>query len=114
MKHLADAESGFVVLNTSPDFCEVDGTVIPFDLVRDLTPERSDYSPDVFSRGAKVLKVGSIIQGVEGNAGAGVFSTVSEESGDVETLEGSELLFINGKAAVHHGHSVRMNSKSKS
>ncbi len=112
MKHLADAESGFVVLNISPDFCEVDGAVIPFDLVRDLTPERASYSKDVFSRGAKVLKVGSVVQGVEGNAGAGVFSAVAEETGDVEMVEGSQMLFVNGKAAVHHGHHVLMNSKS--
>jgi hypothetical protein len=78
MKHLADAESVFVVVNINPDFCEVDGSVIPFDIARDLSPERAAYSKDVFSRGARVLKVGSVVQGVEGNAGAGVFSSVAE------------------------------------
>lgn len=111
MKHLADAETAFFVVNVNPDFCEVDGAVIPFDLVRNLEPERSSYSKDVFSRGAKVLKVGSIVRGVEGNAGAGVFSTVSEGAGNVELLEGSDLLIVNGKPAVHHGHLALMNSK---
>lgn len=112
MKHLADAETEFFVLNSNPDFCEVDGAVIPFDLYRNLKPERSAYSQNVFSRGAKVLKVSSIVQGVEGNQGAGVFSGVAEEAGDVEMVEGSDLLFVNSKGAVHHGHAVLMNSKT--
>jgi uncharacterized Zn-binding protein involved in type VI secretion len=28
-------------------------------------------------------------------------------------IEGSEMLFVNGKPAVHHGHRVLMNSKSR-
>ena len=112
MKHLADAETEFYVLNVNPDFCDVDGAVIPFDIARTLEPEKSSYSPDVFSRGAKVLKVGSIVQGVQGNQGAGVYSGVAEEAGDVEMIEGSDLLFVNGMGAVHHGHAVLMNSKS--
>jgi uncharacterized Zn-binding protein involved in type VI secretion len=112
LKHIADAESEFVVVNVNPDFCEVDGCVVGFDIHQELTKERADYSPDVFSRGGKVLHVGSIVKGVQGNAGKGIESGVSQGDGDVIVEEGSKLLFVNGKAVAHHGHRVTMNVKT--
>jgi hypothetical protein len=112
LRHFADKEAKFVVVNVTPDFCRVDGSVTAFDIKQELSSERANYSPDVFSRGGKVLHVGSIIRGVVGNAGEGVGSTVSQETGDVITTEGSKLLFVNGKGACHHGHEVLMNVKT--
>lgn len=112
LRQFADKEALFAVINVTPDFCRVDGSVTAFDIKQVLSNERANYSPNVTSRGSKVLRVGSIIRGVEGNAGEGVGSTVSQGSGDVVTTEGSKILFVNGKAACHHGHQVEMNAKT--
>lgn len=111
-KHIADAEDVFVAINVNPDFCEVDGCVVGFDIKQVLSEERTAYSRDVFSRGKRVLPVGSVIKGVVGNAGKGVLSGVSQGDGDIITDEGSDCLFVNGRPACHHGHKVRMNVKS--
>ncbi len=108
-RHIADAESTMVVLNVVPDFCDVDGKVVPFDISQKLDSEKAEYSPDTTARGEKVLHVGSVIRGVIGNAGAGVLSGVSEGSGDVVTVTGSEILFVNGKAVCRHDDEVEMN-----
>jgi hypothetical protein len=110
-KHIADAENEFVVTNINPDFCRVDGEVVAFDISQVLAKEKSDYSKNVFSRGARVLKVGSIIEGVVGDAGEGVLSGVATGEGHSITIEGSDLLFVNGKKTCHHGHKVLMNVK---
>jgi hypothetical protein len=111
VKHIADAESGFTVTNINPDFCDVDGTVIPFDIMQVLSEENTDYAENFFSRGAKVLRVGSIVKGVVGNAGEGVLSGVSQGEGHTITIEGSKRLFVGGKAVCHHLHRVLMNVK---
>jgi hypothetical protein len=110
-KHIADAEDKFVVTNINPDFCCVDGAYVAFDISQVLVKEKADYSKDVFSRGGRVLKVGSVIEGVVGNAGEGVLSGVSVQAGHSITIEGSDLLFVNGKKTCHHGHKVLMNVK---
>jgi hypothetical protein len=87
-KHIADAEALWKVCNINPDMCVVNGQVVPFDIYQELTPERSNYSPDVHARSAKVLHVDSINKGVIGNAGSGVSSGVSLGSGDTSITEG--------------------------
>jgi len=111
MKHIADAEPEFVVTNVPPDFCEVDGCVVAFDICQKMSDERADYSPNFFARGQKVLKVGSIIRGTEGNAGKGVLSGVAEKSGDAMMIEGAAHLFVNGKAICRHLDKALMNGK---
>lgn len=112
LRQFADAEDEFVVANVNPDFCRVDGCVVPFEIKQTLSSEKDAYSKDVFSRGKKVLKLGSVIRGVVGNAGEGVQSGVAEGSGDSVTIEGSKVLFVNGKAACHDFHQVEMNVKT--
>lgn len=111
MKHIIDAESEFVVTNVNPNFCRVDGQVIPFEIAQRLCEEKTDYSPSLFSRGVKVLHVGSITKGVVGNAGEGVLSGVSQGDGHSIAIEGSERLFVHGRAVCHDGHQAYMNVK---
>jgi hypothetical protein len=108
-RHIADAETTMVVMNVNPDFCDVDGKVVPYDISQTLDSEKAEYSPDSFARGQKVLRVGSVIRGVVGNAGAGVRSGVSEGAGDVVTMTGSEIFFVNGKGVCRHDDEVEMN-----
>ena len=58
-KHIADAESDWRVCNISPDMCIVNGQVVPFEIYRELTPEKSNYASSVHARGCKVLHVDS-------------------------------------------------------
>lgn len=39
-KHIADAESRFMVVNIAPDFCVVGNQVVPFDIVSILPPRK--------------------------------------------------------------------------
>lgn len=75
LKHVADAETKFVVVNVNPDFCKVDGKVVAFDISRDVSKEKTSYAQDLFARGEKVLPVGSVVKGVEGNAGEGILGS---------------------------------------
>jgi hypothetical protein len=111
-KHIADAEMDFVVVNVNPDFCEVDEKVVPFEISQELSSEKTQYSPNVYSRGQRVLPEGAIVEGVVGNAGKGVLSTVSEGQGHSITIEGSDRLKVNGRRTCHHGHQVKMNVKA--
>ena len=112
LKHVADAESQFVVVNVTPDFCKVNGKVTPFDIYQKLDSEKTAYAPDFFSLGTKVLHEGSVIKAVIGNAGKGVLSGVSQGSGDSVIIEGAPHLFVHGKAVSHDGHEVLMNVKT--
>ena len=109
LSHIADAESGFMVANIVPDFCTVNGQVVPFDIFQRLPPERSDYSPDVEARGERVLTKGSVIDGVVGNMGEGIMSGVSQGDGKTVILEGNEDVLVNGKPTARHGHLCMMN-----
>jgi hypothetical protein len=112
LNHIADAESKFVVVNVNPDFCKVDGATVPFDISQKISSEKTEYAPDFFARGEKVLHVDSVVKGVVGNAGEGVLSGVSQGAGDVVMREGAKHLFVHGKAVCHHGHEVEMNVQS--
>ena len=111
IKHIADAENEFIVVNVTPDFC-IDGlTVIPFDIVQKLSSEKISYSKTVFARGKKVLMIDSIIQGVEGNAGVGVQSGVSLSNGHCKVLTGATTVFTEGRQTARHLDEVLMNGK---
>src|SRR5262245_24842614 len=110
-KRMADAEAMFKVVNISPDFCRVNGEVIAFDIEQILPPEKEAYSPDVLARGEKVLKLGSLVAGVEGNAGDGVLSTVSQRDGHTLMIDGDEKVLVNSSPVCRHGHLCLMNVK---
>ena len=100
--HVADAEDEFYVLAISPDFCQVGNTVIPYFPMRKLPTEEADYATSVFARSEKVLMVDSIVDGVKGNAGAGVKSKVSMGSGHVKMLQGDSTVLVEGRKAARH------------
>ena len=108
--HIADAESSFTVCNINPDMCFVNGTVVPFEIYRELPPEKSNYSHNVHARGEKVLHVDSVIQGVCGNAGSGVISGVSQGAGNNIILQGAQSVLVNGQRVARHNDLVGMNA----
>jgi hypothetical protein len=110
-KHIANREARWVALNTAPDWCVVDDTVIPFDLSRTLDHELTLYSTSVFARGQPLLMLDSIVQGVDGDAGQGVGSTVSQGSGHVWVREGSPTVYVEGRPVARHLDKVQMNCK---
>lgn len=109
-KHIADAEAKWRVVNIGPDMCTVGGQVVPFDIYRELTPEKGNYSSNVHARGNKVLHVGSVNQGVVGNAGSGVVSGVSLGAGNNIVLKGSPSVKVNGQLCARHFDLCWMNA----
>jgi Domain of unknown function (DUF4150) len=107
--HIADAESKFKVVNINPDMCFVNGTVVPFEIYRELPPEKCNYSNDVHARGEKVLHVDSVIKGVIGDAGAGVISGVSRGAGNNIIRSGAQSVRVNGQLCARHNDLVGMN-----
>jgi len=108
-KHIADAESSFVIVNVNPDFCRVGKSIIPFDICQVLQPEKAAYATTVFARGQKVMMKGSVVKAVEGNAGKGVRSGVSLGSGDSQIQQGSSTVFTEGRLTARHLDEVLMN-----
>jgi hypothetical protein len=111
-RHVADAESAFFAINVTPDFCRINGKVVPFDIYRELPPERMNYAKKVRARGEKVLHVESVVSGVVGNAGQGVLSGVSQGAGDVVVIEGAESVRVEGYSIARHRDLCLMNVKS--
>ena len=111
-KHIADAEAKFVVVNVNPDFCRVNGQVVPFDIFQRLPPEKAGYCATVHAHGVKVLNLDSVVEGVIGNAGQGILSTVSGGSGHTAPIEGETTVVANGAPVVRHDHLVLMNVKA--
>ncbi|ECC1562782.1 DUF4150 domain-containing protein [Salmonella enterica] len=111
IKHIADAESDFVVVSVTPDFCQVGDSVIPYDISQVLSSEKVHYAETVFARGQKVLMVDSIIGAVKGNAGKGVQSDVSLGSGHSKILTGAGTVFTEGRQTARHLDEVLMNGK---
>jgi hypothetical protein len=109
--HVADAEVGFRVLNVTPDFCEVDGQVVPFEIYRELPPERVNYAKAVRARGVPVLTIVSVVSGVIGNMGKGVFSTVSQKDGHTMLLQGVESVRAEGNPVCRDQHLCLLNGK---
>jgi hypothetical protein len=108
-KHIADAESQFVVVNVTPDFCKVGKKVIPFDITQVLPPEKAAYAKTVFARGQQVLMIDSIIKAVKGNAGKGVCSGVSLAQGDTLVIQGASTVHTEGRLTARHLDEVLMN-----
>jgi len=109
-KHVANREP-WVALNTDPDWCKVDDDVIPFDIGRTLDHELMLYAKTVFARGQPVVMLDSVAQGVEGDAGRGVNSKVSQDPGHVWVREGSTTVFAEGRPLSRHLDKVKMNSR---
>lgn len=111
IKHIADAESEFIVVSVTPDFCQVGVSITPYDITQLLSSEKRHYAETVFARGQKVLMVDSIIGAVDGNAGKGVQSTVSLKSGHSKVLTGAGTVFTEGRQTARHLDEVLMNGK---
>lgn len=111
-RHIADAEATFKVVNINPDFCKVNGCVVPFDIFREMPREKKNYAKKTNARGEKILPVDSVIQGVIGNAGSGVSSGVSQGSGDVVLIEGAKSVRVEGRLVARHKDLAHMNVKS--
>ena len=107
--HIADAETAFMVVSVTPDFCRVGKKIVPFDIVALLPPEKSNYASTVSAHSEKVLMIDSIVAGVVGNAGAGVQSQVSLAGGNVKVTSGSSTVFVEGRKAARHGDTCEMN-----
>lgn len=95
-------------INTKKDFCKVGNTIIPFDIICDLSKAIS-YSPNVTANSSNTLTVTHKIQGVVGNAGQGLESGVSQLAGEVILTNGSPTVLINGKSSVRDGDACLMN-----
>lgn len=108
-KHIADAESQFLIVNVTPDFCRIGGYVIPFDIMQLLQPEKHSYAKTVFARGEKVLMIDSVVKEVIGDAGEGVITDVSLVKGDSQITQGSSTVFVEGRQAARHLDEVWMN-----
>lgn len=111
-RHLAIKKQQFKVISIGPDFCEVEGHIIPYDISRDLTAEKSNYSQETFAQGVPLLHVESVIQGVMGDMGAGIISGTSLQTGDVVLIEGHDNVLVEGSPVSRHLHQVLMNVKS--
>lgn len=109
--HIADAEVDFTIVNVTPDFCIVDGQTVPFDIFRDLTPEKMSYAKKVNARGVPVLTVKSVVQGVVGNMGEGILSGVSQGAGDIVLLKGVEKVRAEGNPVCRDRDLCLMNVK---
>lgn len=108
-KHIADAEGAFKVINISPDFCIVNGAVVPFEIYQQLPPERSNYAKTVNARGVEVLHLDSVVRGVIGNAGSGVASGVSQGGGHSIVVEGAKSVHVEGQRCARHRDLCSMN-----
>jgi len=108
-RHIADAESEFHIVNCTPDFCRVGNTMVAFDISQTLSPEKMAYSTSVFARGKPVLLLDSVVKGVQGNAGQGKQSGVSQGSGDSKLMTGSGTVFIEDRQTARHFDEVLMN-----
>lgn len=110
--HVADAEEQFRVVTATPDFCRVGKVVIPYFPTRILKKEHNSYAQTVFARSEKILMMDSIVQGSTGNAGSGVKSGVSGESGHVQIIEGADNVLIEGRKAAREDDKCWMNCKA--
>jgi hypothetical protein len=107
--HIVDKESDFVVVGINPDFCEVDGKIVPFDICRSAVHEQAGYAKAVRARGAKVVRVKAILDGVEGNAGKGIVSGVSLDDGCCEVIRGCTTVRAEGEPVARHDDLCWMN-----
>jgi hypothetical protein len=107
-KHIADKEALFIAVNVSPDVCIVGGVPVPFDISRTLD-HAVVHSRTVRARGVWVLRVTDVIQGVDGDAGAGIISGTSLSSGDVILTTGAESVHADGLIVVRHLSECEMN-----
>jgi hypothetical protein len=111
--HIADAEAEFKVVNVTPDFCKVHGKTVPFEIFRDLTPQRVNYAQKTRARGVAVLTVDSVVAGVVGNMGKGVVSSVSQGGGDTVVIQGVKSVRVEGRPVCRDQDLCLMNVKAE-
>jgi hypothetical protein len=99
-RHIAHA-GRWTVTSVEPDWCAVGGQAIPFDSHAELgSPERA--SPNVKARGTPVYAVSHLGRGVQGNAGEGLGSGGSGDSGYTQILSGQNNVKVNGLPVGRH------------
>jgi hypothetical protein len=87
----------------------VGNCIVPFDISRPLV-RASVFSPNVFAQGRPLLRIGDVIAGVDGDAGAGVISSAARQSGNNVILTGAPNVNANcGKPAARNGSLALMN-----
>lgn len=110
-RHITLKKQAFRAVSIAPDFCEVEGHIIPYDISQDLSAEKSNYAQETFGRGVSLLHVGSVLHGVLGDMGAGIISGRSLQSGDVVLIEGHDNVLVEGSPVSRHLDKVLMNAK---
>jgi hypothetical protein len=110
--HIADAEKDFYIIAVGPDVCRVGKKIVAYEPSQKLHQEKSAYSKTVFARDEKVLMVDSIIKGLIGNAGKGVYSGVAVKKGHSKILPNQRTVWVEDKQVAADGDEVMMNGKN--
>ncbi len=112
--HIADAETDFFIISVTPDMCRVGKKVIAFEPMQKLTHQRYSYAKSVFSRDAAVLKVGSVVEGLTGNAGKGIHSGVAAKKGHSIVIPNQSSVWVEDRPVASHNDAVLMNGPIES
>ncbi|QLK59753.1 DUF4150 domain-containing protein [Enterobacteriaceae bacterium Kacie_13] len=108
-KHIGSQESQYRVISTAPDVCMVGDVPVPFDSFQDLSHIKS-YVTNVRARGKPILTVGSVIAGTQSNAGKGISSGTSLNSGDCTIMTGVPHIKCKGMPVARQDSLVAMNN----
>ncbi|WP_175905974.1 polymorphic toxin type 15 domain-containing protein [Burkholderia seminalis] len=106
-RHIAN-EDRWKAFTTSPDFCKVGNSVVPFDSYA-IINNKQTASPNVFAAGKPVYRVGDLHHGVLGDAGQHVVSGTSLGSGYVKILSGQSNVIVNGQKVARDGSACKIN-----
>lgn len=106
--HAANNSDQWKAVCTSPDYCKVGNSVVPFDSYADIGRETKS-SPDVMAQGLPVYRVGDLHHGVKADAGRHIVCGTSLGSGYVQFLSGHDNVKVNGLPVVRHGSLCRVN-----
>ena len=107
--HVADAEEDFYIIAITPDMCKVGKKTVAYEPSQKLVNEKSQYSKKVFARDVPTLMVGSVVQGLLGNAGKGVHSGVSGKQGHSQILKNDRTVWIEDRQVAAHTDLAIMN-----
>ncbi len=107
--HIADAESDFYIIAVGPDVCRVGKKIVAYEPSQKLNQEKSAYAKTVFARDEKVLMVDSIVKGLIGNAGKGIYSGVAAKKGHSKILPNKRTVWVEDKQAAADGDEVMLN-----
>lgn len=107
-RHAANDSNEWKAVCTSPDYCKVGSSVVPFDSYADIG-RQTKSSPDVKAQAVPVYRVGDLHHGVQADAGRHIVSGTSLGDGYVQFLTGQDNVKVNGLPLVRHGSLCRVN-----